>query len=283
MLRAAFAAVLVLCVALVAPASGAPASGDVLVLGATNRFELPTESAARVIVEVPRDTAVEIAAPPSQCPSPALRITGTAEHVVVQLLPHPYAVGYAPLTIARVGGVAMDDLCVFGELKAGTYTLDVVHSSGTAQLEMDLPDLVGDVVVTEEDFTTTTASMTTLAAVEDPTADTGTTTIWGGYTQLAGQGSVLVAGWFDPAAATGVATDGTCLTEGPPPLPEWVAFGPTCQDGSTSIPYRVNASGGAASTRMSSKSNIKPGMYGASLWATNTVPGTAVAVAIPFE
>lgn len=203
----------------------AAAQAPRLALAGTTKI-IATASSSSARVDVSRDVAFS-----GQCyPESAATLSGTAAAVVVALIPvhDPGNAVYFGRFPRQEGGHTFSSLCGGGAtLKAGSYTLVMVRTAGTATLTLRLSGLAGRRVL-RPSASHAGARIATLSPVA-PYNSTGSMASFGASGSLASKGLVMVFGWMR-SGVSAVATLGDCEVGGPLAslAPMWLAQAPGC-------------------------------------------------------
>jgi hypothetical protein len=265
----------------VSPAvTDASAASYVSLAGTTTvPLALPTSSQ---LVSVPKAVAFG-----GLCqPEPLVSITGTADVVVIALIP----VGVAsptPILFGRLpkaeGGRTFSTLCGAGAvIPAGKYKLVALRSAGTATATLHLPGLRGRAKLAPH-RAAMPATLTRLDPV-DPYPTTSGVASYAATHALTGQGFVMVVGW-NRLPSSSILVQGDCEVSGPETnLPLVATEAPGCPlgSGASNIPAAV---GPGENFWAGGESNVKPGTYSAGYFVVTGqafVSAGAFALWVPF-
>ena len=239
-------------------------------------------STSTQLVNVPK----ALSFPGSCAPEPLVSVAGTADAVVVALVPvgvkSPTPVLFGRLPRAQ-GGKTFSTLCGAGAtLAAGKYKLVALRTSGTATVTLRLPALAGRIRLAPH-RASAAASIARLDAVQ-PYATTSHAASFAATHDLAGQGFVMVIGW-NRLPNGSFLEHGDCEVSGPEvDLPVAATAAPGCPlgGGGLSTPTRV---GSGDNFWAGGVSNVTGGTYSAGYFVlTDQTPVTAGAIAVwvPF-
>lgn len=246
--------------------------------GTTTIIAASASSSAQV--DVHRDIAFS-----GQCyPESAATISGTAVSVLVALIPtndpgNPVYFGRFP---RQEGGRTFSSLCGGGTLKAGTYTLVMVRTAGTATLTLRLPGLPGRRVLAPA-ATRAGASIATLSPVS-PYNTTGSMASFGASGRLKTKGLVMVFGWMR-SGISAVAMMGDCEVDGQlaEMAPMMIAQAPGCPIGGSGFTI-PGPKGSGTNFHGGGIGNVDPGPYLTSFYYVSQAPADSaggMAVWIP--
>lgn len=244
-----------------APAASAQPSA--IVLAGRNHFDVTGSETA--VVSLPRDVTFG-----GHCLTPDdFAVTGSAEVVVVTLTPHPYQIGQSTTVMGRLPESAwaelFDSMCGDREMPAGSYTLHIAATEGTAQVRLDLPGVAGE---SDIETVASDAEVHVLPRVASPTDPASTSAaVWGKEAVLSGQGFAAVVGWAknSPDADTSLANLTSCYSQADDHLtaaPPFIRYGRACSDAAVTMHNTVNGAAGTGLFHISTATNIPAGDYG---------------------
>lgn len=240
--------------ALTAVLAVVPASAEEpLLLAGTTTIVAPGGS-AHMPVRVPATVTL-----PSGYLDPSyVSVTGTADVVVVYLVPaRPRPLLQEPVTFGRVRvGTSRHTMAGFpngvSTIAAGDYDLVVLHTAGTATVQLRLPGLRGSTTLRVEGLSP--------ARIAPLGADPGVVGASGGvYGTLPGRGFVNVAGFVRTDLQGGVTRLTTCFKRPGDGVAEEVDFGSGCP-GLQTVSFVVTQ--GKVSFGQAVFLNHGPGRYG---------------------
>lgn len=272
---------LVACVVSVAglTATASPAQSAPVRLAGRTTITAP-RGAGQLLVQVPRTVML----PGSCATAPEVSVSGTAAFAAVVLVPTPYRAGQSAVVFGRLpGGRVFDTICAVGQrpLPAGTYTLTVVHTPGTATVTLTLPGLAGRVSLTR--LRAARASAAVLPRFHAPTDVSASAGGWGAEGRLAGTGMTATVTWLAGRLDAAVYGDCAYPPDAPTSAPAEVRYAPGCPVGQAALSWAV---GSTAVLFAASTLGVPAGTYGIGAWYAAPVgavtSGGTVGLWVPF-
>ena len=236
--------------------------------------------AGQVLVRVPRTVNL-----PGDCNnSTGVSVRGTSAFAAVVLAHKPYRPGVPNVVLGRLpDGRGFDTVCSMDErpLAAGTYTLTVVHTPGTAVISLALPGLGGRLSLSR--FRAVRATAAVLPKFATPADVSKVAGGWGTEGHLVGEGMTATIGWLSGTIDAALFGDCNYAPGVHDTVPREVRYAPGCPTGDSAMSWAVRATGvffGASTL------GVPAGTYGVGAWYTapagSVVSGGAVGLWVPF-
>jgi hypothetical protein len=225
-------------------------------------------AATRAVVTVPAKVTV----PGGGCAlSTAAVFSGTARAAGLFFTSLPLNPDSRTVWLAQAVGAdgkrrLADSECVGGDIPAGRYLVQHVHTPGTSTWTIRIPGLKGTArtVMRDRDASVIEELPAVLDGPASPSAHS-----WGARRDLAARGAVFTLGMLAGALSDqGQAVFGDCLlNEAAAALPDQVEYAPGCPAGGSGT---SQGSVGIETWAATITSNLPPGSYGAGFWYAGT-------------